>query len=226
MEQVKKIIILGATGGCVDILDAILDVNSALGNPRYDCIGFLDDDSSMWGKEVLGAKVLGPFSSAAEFAVDCYFVTGIGSPYNFWKRGYIIAQLGIPPERFETIVHPTASVSSTAKLGLGCVIFQHVTVTRDVAIGNHVLILPNTVISHGDTIGDYSIINAGACISGNVKIGRSCYLGAKSSVRQDVTIGEGSQVGMGSVVLQDIPENAVFVGSPAKFLRHTRQEEE
>jgi acetyltransferase EpsM len=215
-----KIVLLGATGGCVDILDTILDINAAAPKPSYDVLGFLDDRAELQGTEVLaGARVIGPFSAAQDHS-DCLFVTGIGSPYNYWRRGDVIDALGLAPERFATIVHPRASISSSARLGFGTVIHQNATVTTGAKIGNHVLVLPNAVISHGDEIGDFTIVNAGVCMGGDVRIGRSCYLGARSAVRQNVTIGDRSQIGMGSVVLNDVAPGAVVVGNPARFLRN------
>ena len=158
----KKIIILGATGGPPDILDTINDINATLPEPKYECIGFLDDKDSLRGTKVLGVEVLSTFKSAREFGDDVYFITGIGSPYNFWKKEEIIVSLGLKQERFVTVSHPTANLISTVELGFGCVVHQQVTVTRNVKIGNHVMVLPNTTISHGDIVGDYSIINAGA----------------------------------------------------------------
>lgn len=222
--ELKKIILFGATGGCVDILDTIHDINASLSEPRYECVGFLDDKSDMWGAEVLGAKVLGPFESASDYLSECYFVTGIGSPYNYWRRAEIISNLGIPRERFETIIHPTASISSSAEIGLGSVIHQNAAVTTNARVGDYVLILPNAVVSHDDIIGDYSIITAGVSISSGVKVGKSCYIGANSSIRQDITIGDFSQVGMGSVVLNDVAENSIVVGSPARFLKNVPKE--
>ena len=214
----QKIVILGATGGCVDILDTILDVNSAALSPLYDVVGFLDDREDLRGTRVLGVPVLGPFSTVTGYR-DCHFITGIGSPYNYWRRERIIDGLGIPSERFATIVHPTASLSGSAELGFGTVVHQNVTITTGAKIGTNVLILPQSVISHGDVIGDFSIVNAGVCLGGDVKIGRCCYIGSRSSVRQDVEIGDHSQIGMGSVVLNDVPADTVVVGSPARFLR-------
>jgi sugar O-acyltransferase (sialic acid O-acetyltransferase NeuD family) len=214
----KKIIIFGMGGNCIDILDTINDINDSKQDNVYECLGFLDDDKPKWGKAFYGVKVLGPLRSAGQYS-DCFFVNGIGSESNFWKKREIISKAGISLERFETLVHPTASVSRMSKLGYGAVVFQNVTIASNVSIGNHVIILPNTVISHDDVIGDYTCIAGGVCISGDVEIGHSCYLGTNSAIISRIRIGNYCLVGMGSVVLEDVPENAVIVGNPARFLR-------
>lgn len=214
----KKIVILGTGGNCLDILDTLGDINDARRENVYECAGFLDDDASKWNTEIFGARVLGGLATAPRYA-DCWFVNGIGSTKNFWRKHEIIAATKIPQERFETIIHPTASVSRTARLGPGTVIFQNVTVTSNVTIGAHVIILPASVLSHDDVIGDYTCIAGGVCISGNVSVGALCYLGSGATIKDSVQIGAGALVGMGSVVLRDVAENTVVVGNPARELR-------
>lgn len=221
MSKVRRIIIFGTGGTSRDIADTLEDINSAGNGPEYRCVGFLDDDPSLWGQVQLGVEVLGPLDSAGRFS-DCHFVNGIGSPESTWRKKVIIAGVGVPLQRFETIVHPSASVSDTARLGAGTVVFQNVTITSRVHIGEHVMILPNAVVSHDAVIGDYTAITGGVCISGGVRVGESCYLGTNSTIIGNVSIGDYSQVGMGSVVLHDVPPNTVVVGNPARFLRHTR----
>ena len=63
----------------------------------------MDDNPSLWKKEILGVKILGPFKLAKKFSPDSCFITGIGSPYNFWEKETIIYKLGLPLEKFETI---------------------------------------------------------------------------------------------------------------------------
>lgn len=214
----KKIIILGTGGNCIDLLDTIHEINDATGRPTYECIGFLDDNEDRWGTECQRIRVLGPLNDAYKFS-DAYFVNGIGSEFNFWKKDSIIARTGLPLERFESIIHPTASVSRTSILSAGVVVLQNVTIASNVRIGNHVIILPNTVISHDDVIGDYTCIAGGACISGGVGVGKCCYIGTNSAIIGNVTIGNYSLIGMGSVVLHDVEENSVVIGNPATFLR-------
>ncbi|HEV8639098.1 MAG TPA: acetyltransferase [Chloroflexota bacterium] len=221
----RQIVILGTGGNCIDILDTIDEINATCpthdGFVGYECLGFLDDNRENWGREICRLKVLGPLGAAAEFP-EARFVNGIGSQFNFTRKDAIIAKTGLRPERFETIVHPTASVSRMSTLGAGTVILQNVTVTSNVRIGDHVIVLPNTVISHDCVVGDYTCIAGGVCVSGGVKIGRNCYLGTNSSIIEQVTIGDFSLVGMGSVVLRDVAADSVVVGNPSRFLRHTR----
>jgi sugar O-acyltransferase (sialic acid O-acetyltransferase NeuD family) len=216
----KEIIILGTNGNCIDVLDTICDINDSFGKTLYTCKGFLDDDEKKWGTALHGVKVLGPLNSAPTYD-DCFFVNGIGSPTNFWRKQEIIGKTHLPIERFETIIHPTASVSRLSKIGRGVVIFQHVAITSNVRIGDHVIVLPNTVISHDDVIGDYTCIAGGVCISGGVEIGSSCYLGTNASVIANIKIGDHCLIGMGAVVVRDISENVVVVGNPARVLRRT-----
>jgi len=220
MKRAKKIAILGTGGNSVDILDTINDLNSRAPSNVYECVGFLDDNQALWGKLLHGVKVLGPLASAGELE-DCCFVNGIGTPSNFWRKEAIISKTGVALERFETIVHPSASISRMAQLGLGTVVFQNVTITSNVEIGNHVVVLPNTVISHDDVIGDYTCITGGVCISGQVKVGSSCYLGTNSTIIGNIEIGDHCLIGMGAVVLGNVPRNSVVVGNPARFLRQT-----
>lgn len=217
---VKRIIILGTGGNCVDILDTLNDINAARGQTMFHCIGFLDDNRKIIGSEVCGVQVLGPLDSAAAHS-DCCFVNGIGNPFNFWKKREIIARTEIPDDRFETIIHPSASISRTAQFGFGTVVFQNATVTSRVRVGNHVMILPNTVVSHDSVIGDYTCLAGGVCVSGGVRIGHSCYLGTNCSIIGNVAVGADCLVGMGSAVLDDVPDNTVVAGNPARQIRKT-----
>ena len=47
----------------------------------------------------------------------------------------------------------------------------------------------------------------------------NCFIGAGSIVLKGVTVGRNSIVGAGSVVTRDIPDNEIWGGSPAKFIK-------
>jgi sugar O-acyltransferase (sialic acid O-acetyltransferase NeuD family) len=225
MGKPIRVVILGTGGTSVDILDMLDDLRDAAAAPRYECIGFLDDDGSRRDLRIHGRPVLGPLALAARLQ-GCVFVNGIGAPTNFWLKPGIIGRTGVPADRFTTLVHPSTSISRTARLGPGSVVLQHAVVASDVTIGSHVVILPNAVISHESRVGDYTCVAGGVCVSGRVSVGQNCYLGSNSTIIGDVEIGERSLVGMGSVVLQSVQPGSVVAGNPARFLRRIPREDE
>lgn len=50
-------------------------------------------------------------------------------------------------------------------------------------------------------------------------IGNNVYIGANSSVIGNIHIGNNVIIGAGSVVTKDVPDNVVYVGNPARFLK-------
>lgn len=214
--EIKKIIILGTGGNCIDILDTINEIN--LIEKTYEVIGFLDDNKTKWKTKICDIEILGGLEIASTFN-NTFFVNGIGSPNNFLKKEEILNKTNLSLDRFETIIHPSASVSKMSTIGSGTVILQNVTMSSNVTIGNHVMILPNSVINHDDVIGDYVSIASGVCVAGGVIIESSCYIGSGSTIIGNIKIERNSLVGMGSVVLNDVKSNNVIVGNPAKFLR-------
>lgn len=220
METNKRVVILGSSGTSLDILDTLRAVNEATGREIYRCIGLLDDNASLKGSVRNGVEVLGPMSLAS--TLDCLVINGVGSSRSFVHKEAITLRTGCPPERFLTVVHPTASVSPTAVLGAGTVVMQNAVICSNARVGSHIVLLPCAVISHDDVIGDYTCIATGVCISGGVRVGKSCYLGCNSAIIENAHVGDYCLVGMGSVVTKDVEANSVVVGNPAKFLRRTR----
>ena len=212
----KNIIILGTGGNSIDILDAINEIN--LISKKYNCIGFLDDDTSKKGSNIFGVEVLGSVNDANNFS-DAYFINGIGNSKNFINKQKIIKRILVESDRFETIIHPSASVSSFSQIGKGSVIFQNVTVCSNVDIGMHVAVLPNSIISHDVKIKNYSTIAGGVCISGNSTIGESSYIGTNSTIRENLSIGNKCLIGMSSNILNNVDNNTVYYGNPGIQIR-------
>lgn len=52
-----------------------------------------------------------------------------------------------------------------------------------------------------------------------VVIGNSVFIGAHSTLLKGVHIGENSIIGAGSVVTKSVPDNEIWGGNPAKFIR-------
>ena len=221
------LILLGYGGNVVDVIDMVDDANdeAGAGRPKYELLGFLDPRDELQGRTLSGYPMLGYLPDAGKFVErypDVRFTTWIGRVDTYPLRPERLASLGVPPERFETIVHPTSYVSRRAKIGRGVLIFQQCTVSNGAVIGDHVVALPQTVISHDCVMGDYSVATSAVMVGSEAKVGRNAYLGTGCSMLPGVSIGEGSLVGIGTVVLRDVEPNKVVVGNPARVLRAAR----
>jgi sugar O-acyltransferase (sialic acid O-acetyltransferase NeuD family) len=196
------------------------------GNAReaLDCLGrdfrpiaFVDDDPAKIGANVHGVPVLtraalDEFPSAMVLAVP-------GSPSSFSRRADAIGSLGIPVERFATVVHPRATVSAHARLGRNVLLMAGVVVTASAVIGDHVVVLPNAVIHHDACIGAFTLVGAGVLVAGSVDIGENCYVGSGCRFRNNLSVAPHTLVGLGSTVLHSIEEpGGVWIGTPARPL--------
>jgi len=210
--MIKDIIILGTGSNSLEILE--MAQNSALSSIQV--VGFLDDGIAV-GEKVHDTPVLGRLEEAGRFD-GAYFVNGIGSPSNYSQRDTFIEKTQLPDDRFISIVHPSASVSSRATLGHGVVLFQNVVVGTGAVLGNHVIALPQATISHDTRVGAHTCIATGTVLSGGCTIGECCYMGARSVTRDNIQIGARSLVGTGAVVVKNIKSQTVAVGNPARPL--------
>lgn len=192
-----------------------LEALDCLGN-TYNFIGFVDDTKEKQGVNSFGHKVFD--RTAFEKYPEAKVLAVPGSPASFKERKYIIAGLRIKEERFATIIHPNASISKNASLGINCLIYAGVVVTANAHIGNHICILPNTVIHHDAKIGDYTLIGSNCCIAGYSEIGKNCYIGSGSNIINNVKIGEAVLIGLGSNVIKNVSDNSKIAGNPAKAL--------
>jgi sugar O-acyltransferase (sialic acid O-acetyltransferase NeuD family) len=211
----KQAIILGAGGTGRDIAGFIEAINVV--TPTYECLGYLDDDPAKQGKVFAGATVLGPLETASQYGEVAYF-DAMGSPRTYRDRRALIEGLGIPAERFEALIHPTAVIAPSCTVGPGSIVYPFTMIGPDVALGEHVTVLSHSVVHHDCAVGGFTIIASGCNVSGGVMVGGSCYLGAGCSIRQGIIVGEGAMVGMGGVVVADVAAGAVVAGNPARPL--------
>lgn len=213
------LVILGAGGNSLSILDAVDEINRrSLRGAVYDLRGFLDDIPENQGKRVLGYPVLGKIDQARDFA-DCQFINGIASVASYAKKPAINARAAIPADKFETIIHPTATVSPNCRVGVGTAIMANSVICAEATIGDHVIILQNTVVNHHSTVGDFATLSSGITVLGFVTIGRNAFIGGAAAIRPHISIGEAALVGMASVVVKDVAAHTTVAGNPARPLQ-------
>ena len=211
----QDLVILGAGGASREIAGAVEDINRY--QRTWNLLGLLDDDPEKIGRTIDDVRILGPISSASQYSA--LFVIGIAAVRNRWVRKRLVEELRFPRDRFATIIHPSASVSSYAKIGFGSTILHNVVITPDAVIGDHVIIEYGAMIGHDTLIEDFVTIGPGAIVSGSVRLRRGVFLGAGCMIRNDLTINEGALIGMGAVAVKEVPAKATVVGNRARPLR-------
>ncbi|MCS4303097.1 MULTISPECIES: acyltransferase [unclassified Chryseobacterium] len=125
-----------------------------------------------------------------------------------------------------------------AEIGSGCNINCQVLIENDVVIGNNVTIKPGVQIWDGVSLEDNVFIGPNVTFTNDlfpksknkdfklvktlVKKGAS--IGANATVLAGITIGENALIGAGSVVTKSVPDNEIWVGNPAKFLKNNNND--
>lgn len=211
---VRDLVIIGAGGTSREIADAVDAINRR--EPRWNLLGFLDDDPAKHGTMAEGIPILGSIATRVDSGVQ--FIIGIASWRTPDARRAIVARLGMPPERYATIIHPSAQISAHATIGVGTAVLQNVVITPGTRIGNHTLILQNVTMAHDQIVEDYVTIASGATVAGSVRLRSGCYLGAGCTIMNGVTVNDGALAAVGAVVMNEVPAGRTVAGNPARPL--------
>lgn len=128
----------------------------------------------------------------------------------FWEakaRGYEI----------QSFVHPSAVISSNAKLGEGNIILEQSVIAYGVTIGRGNIIWNGCNLSHESTIGDFNYFSPGVILGGETIVRSRCFFGLNASVRGANTVEDRSLIGAGAFVNKGTESGGVYV--PARTVK-------
>lgn len=109
------------------------------------------------------------------------------------------------------------TLENNVAVGAYSVVYGHggVHVGKNTLIGPHVIIIP---ANH-----KFDRLDTPICLQGEsrlgITIGEDVWIGAGVKILDGITIGNGAVIAAGAIVTSDVPNNAVFGGVPAKFLK-------
>ena len=122
---------------------------------------------------------------------------------------------------------------SGTRVGSNCNFGQNVMIGPNVTVGNGCKIQNNVSLYSGVTLED-EVFCGPSCVFTNVLTPRSfisrkeefvptfvrrgCSIGANATIVCGVTLGKYSMIGAGSVITKDVPDYALVVGNPGKFI--------
>jgi acetyltransferase EpsM len=213
----RPLVIVGGGEHAVVVVEA---ARSRLG--AWDVVGFSDRtrESRLAAREPAIEDLGDDAALAARLARDPdsaapALVLGIGGGTRPGDRAAAVNAFG-PGTDWATIIHATASVSPSARLGAGTVVGAGAIVQAGAVAGRHVIVNSGAILEHDVTLGDFTHVGPGAAIGGGTRIGAGVFVGLGARVRDHITVGDGATIGMGAVVVADVAPGRTVVGVPAR----------
>lgn len=208
----RNLVIIGAGGFAREVYDM---ANYCYGHEEnFRIKGFLSDSPS--SIESMGyPSILGTIENYKIEESDVFFC-GIGSVNDRKKCVEIILSKG---GNFINLIHPSAVISPSVKIGVGVAIKAFCVLASDVVIGDFSFIQSSVIMGHDVIIGKYCQVNSFSFFAGYSKIYDQVLVGAHSKFIQNAEAEELSTIGIGSFVIRIVKKGTTVFGSPAKEIK-------
>jgi len=133
-------------------------------------------------------------------------------------RAALYRRAGLLGYHFPPLVHSSAWVSPTVRVGEAAYIGPQSCVNTGAVIGKGCIVNSGAVVEHHSRCGAFSHIAPGATVLGGARVGDNTLVGAGAIVMNGITIGKNVRLGAGAVAVKDIPDDRTAAGVPAKLL--------
>lgn len=187
---------------------------------KFDPIALVDDDPGRIGHDVLGVSVFSADAALARLrdqGIRDAFV-GVGGTGDSEPRRRVFERLVKAGFELPPIVHPGATVSSSARVGIGAQILAAAIVNVEAEIGDGAIVNTGAIVEHDSWVGAHAHIAPGARLGGLVRVGPGANVGIGAVVIEGIEIGVGAFVAAGAVVVRDVEGGARVAGVPARLL--------
>jgi len=207
-----NIIIVGAGGFGREVYAWAYETYLKSKNNNYKIKGFLDDNLKSLDGFNINSKVLSDINNYL-VAENDRFIIAIG---NIDTKKKIVKKLEGKGAQFISLIHHTAIIAPTAKIGEGCIICPFVLVSDNVIINDFSTLNFYSSCGHDAAVGKYSILSPYSTLNGFSVIEDEVFLGSHSTVTGSIKIGYRSKVSANSVAMNDAPRHSLVYGVPGK----------
>jgi UDP-N-acetylbacillosamine N-acetyltransferase len=210
MTPVNELLVIGCGGHSRFLLGLIRETH-------FNVRGIIDLENDLGSSEtIMGVSVIGCLNSIDEQYSLNYrdVVLGIGD--NCFREATFNDLKGMG-FKFPNLIHSTAVIDCSAKLGVGNVIGPQVVIGAEVKLGDNNIINSGAIVEHQSSIGNHNHISLSATICGKVSVGNGVLLGANSTVIEKIIISDYTTLGAGGTLISSTKTNGLtLVGCPAE----------
>lgn len=175
-------------------------------------IGYIDDgDHPMHGK----GHDLPQLATISHYRPNAVhrLVMAVASPDG---KQELVSKLGA--DRFTSLVHPTALVSASARIGRGVVIAPFADVSANATVGDFATVNAYGSVGHDAELGAYATISSYVDLTGYVKVGQGSFVGSGARLLPKTGVGERCMIGAGAVVVRSVGDGVTLYAAPARRL--------
>ena len=120
--------------------------------------------------------------------------------------------------KFISLIHPTAIIIPTAKIGEGVVICPYCLVSDDVQLDDFVMMNTYASCGHDVQVGKYCILSPYVALNGFVKLENEVFVGTHATVISYKKVGFQAKISANSVVMRNVPSKCMVFGVPGKTI--------
>jgi sugar O-acyltransferase (sialic acid O-acetyltransferase NeuD family) len=208
----KRLILVGCGAFARELINWAQDVAET--GQGQAVTGFLDEDAQALTGFNYKIEYLGKIDAFVPQSGD-YLLMAIGDP-SIKKKIY--QELKAKGAQFAQLIHPSAVIARSAKLGDGVVVCPQAFISADAIVGDMVAVNGCASVGHDVRLGSFCTLSSHVDLTGWVQVEECVFFGSGAKVLPKVKVRAGAKIGAGAVVMRSVAENAVMYAQPAKKL--------
>lgn len=198
----KNVIIIGAGGFGREVY---WWAKHSLQISEYRFKGFLDDKLFEDSKFTFELPVIATIDNYIVEENDV-FIIAIG---NVSIKKNTVNSMKERGANFLTLIHPTAIVVPTAKIGEGVILAPYTLISDSAVLGDFVMMNIYSSVGHDVTVGEYSVFGPYATAGGGSVMSEGVFLAAHSLVVPYKNIGTNVQISANCTAFKNVDDKAL-----------------